>query len=184
MAKTEANRLRTGVVRVARAHFLFVALFGLQIMIYDAWKLIDPETVMRRWLVAMALFVVTIVVWYLARGKVSNEAFYKRLVFGLVVADIMAASFNVYTQRGMASRAVALYAVPIIVSAVLATRSALFAAAMLSVAAYVATTISYFVLNFNEGYKIELYGEVSFYAVILLVLAELLWTVIRVKKRG
>lgn len=181
-AADQVNHLRLSVVRLARIHFWFVGLFAAQITVYDAWDLVTPDVVLKRWIMAALLLVTTVVVWYLARGQTGGLALYKRLVFGLVVVDIAAASFNVYTQRGMAARAVMLYSVPILVSAVLRSRSALFATAVLCIAAYVLTAVSYFVLNFNEGYKIELYGEVGFYSVLFLILASLIWSLTRPKK--
>lgn len=183
MSKNEKqSRLQYSLVRVARLHFLLVALFVVQIIIYDAWKLIAPTAVLNRWLVSVGLLVVTTVVWYLAKHHSGNTAILKKLVFVLIMADIAAISFNVYTQRGMASRAVALYAIPIIVSAILFSRAALLATASLCVAAYTTTALSYFVWNFNEGYKIELYGEVGFYSVLFFVLATMLWAAISSKK--
>lgn len=183
MANNETSRLRTGIVRLARTHFLIATLIVAQIMVYDAWQLIDPSTVLKRWIIAATLLVVSSAVWYMARGRTGELDLYKKLVFVLVVADIFVASVMVYFQRGMASRAVFLYAAPIIVSSILTTRSAIFTATALSIAAYTTATISYFVLNFNEGYKIELYGEVGFYSVFMLLLAELMWSIVR-KKRG
>ena len=184
MANNEPSRLRTSIVRLARTHFLIAVLVVAQIMIYDAWQLIDPATVLKRWLLAGLMLVVASVVWYIARGRTGDIDIYKKLAFSLVVVDIIVASFMVYIQRGMASPAVFLYALPIIVSGVLMTRSALFMAAMLSIVAYTLTTVSYFVFNFNEGYKIQLYGEVGFYSVFMLCLAEILWSIVRSKKRG
>jgi len=184
MAKNEIFALRARVVRIARTHFLLASVIIAQIMIYDAWKLIDPVTVLQRWLVVGLMLAIVSVVWYLARGKSGDLGLYKRLVFTLVAVDIFLASFMVYIQRGMASRAVFLYAIPIIVSSALFTRSALFTASVLSIVAYTVTTVSYFVFNFNEGYKIELYGEVGFYCIIMLIFAELIWSVVRSKKRG
>ena len=173
------NDLRLRTIRISRLHFLYAALFAGQIIIYDAWKLITPEVVVRRWIMTTILLIVTAAVWYLARGKAGDNALYKRLVFALILVDIITASFNVYIQRGMASRAVMLYAIPIIVATVLKSRSAIFTAATLCVAAYTSTAIAYFVLNFNEGYKIELYGEVGFYSILMLLLAAMLWSVTR-----
>src|SRR5690606_10929252 len=100
----------------------------------------------------------------------------------LILADILIASFSVYTQRGMASRAVLLYIIPILVAASLGKRVVLFGAALLGIAAYTTTAIMYFVLNFNEGYKVELYGEIGFYSAIFLLVASLLWGVVKPPK--
>jgi hypothetical protein len=177
-----SNWLHAGVWRISRLHFLYVGILVVQILVYDAWKLIAPDAVLNRWYVAAGLLAVTTVVWYIARSKVQSANVCKALVASLVLADIAVASFSVYTQRGMASRAIMLYAIPLIVSAVLMSRSAIFATAALAVAAYTTTAIAYFVLNFNEGYKIELYGEVGFYSAMLFVLASLLWVVVRAKR--
>ncbi len=179
---TKLSWLHANVVRLARVHFVYVAVFAAQTIIYDSWHLVAPLAVMNRWIVSALLLIITSVVWYLAKNSVRSTSGLKTLVGWLVLTDIAVASFNIYTQRGMASRAVALYAIPIIVSATLLSRAALFATAALSAAAYIATAVSYFVLNFNEGYKIELYGEVGFYAVMFFVFAALLWVVIRSKR--
>lgn len=94
----------------------------------------------------------------------------------IIVADIAFATFNVYTQRGYASKAVLLYIIPIVVATALAKRSSILATALLVIAAYTTTAISYFVLNFNEGYMAELYGEIGFYSGVFLLIATLLWS--------
>lgn len=148
-------------------------------MAYDAWNLTNPDNVMYRWIATALLLCIVTYVWYEAHSISVGMATYKRLTCLLITADIAMASFYVYTQRGMASKAVALYAIPIIVSAILASRSALIATSILCIAAYSTTTISYFTLNFNEGYKIELYGETAAYCISFVLLASLLWVSIR-----
>ncbi len=179
---TPTSWLHTNVTRLSLVHFAYAFVFAAQTIIYDAWNLVTPVAVMNRWIVTGILVAITAAVWYLAHNTVKSTLGFKTLVFSLIVTDIAVASFSVYTQRGMASRAVMLYAIPIAVSAVLLSRVALFATAAVSAAAYMATAYSYFVLNFNEGYKIELYGEVGFYCTIFFILAALLWIVIRSKR--
>lgn len=178
MNTKELKLLKSRIVRVCRVHFYLALALAIQIMVYDAWQLIQPEAVLQRWVVTAALFVATTIVWLLARSPSTKALFYHRLVAGLIVADTLAASYLVYQTRGMASRAVLLYAFPIIIAALLKSRIALLATAFFSIAAYTTTTVAYFVLNFNEGYKIELYGEVGFYSTILVLLASLLWAVV------
>ena len=174
--------LHSSVLRLARIHFLYVALLVIQIVVYDAWKLIAPKAVMQRWVITAVLLAVTTTVWYLAHSKQRSNTTYRFLVLALILADIAVASYSVYTQRGMASRAVALYAVPIITSTVLLSRTALFATAAICAASYTTAAISYFVNYFNEGYKIELYGEIGFYSAAMFLLAMLLWVTIRSKR--
>lgn len=181
--KQQKHWLANSLVRVTHVHFFYVAALVTQIILYDAGKLITPEAVMWRWLATACLLVIVTAVWYLAKLRTYEPNGYKWLLLLLIAADIAIASFCVYTQRGMASRGVMLYAVPIITSAVLLSRTALYGTALLCIAAYFSTAISYFVLNFNEGYKIELYGEVGFYSTLFLILASLLWAVVRTKRK-
>jgi len=181
---TQSDSTPNRLVRACRMHFYFVLLLAIQIMLYDAWKLITPEAVLQRWLVAAGLLIATTVVWYLAKNPGNDSGRTKRLVFSLVAVDIVAVSTIIYMTRGMASRAVLLYIIPIVTAAALQSRTALFASAFFSIAAYTSTAVAYFVLNFNEGYKIELYGEVGFYSAGLLLLAGLLWAVIKVPRNG
>lgn len=172
------NLIRNNLVRVSKIHFLFVAVLVAQIIIYDASKLIPPSDVLKRWIITAALLVVTTSVWYLAKNKSTSDTQDRFLVLTLILSDILLVSSSVYMQRGMASRAVALYAIPILVSAILMKRSAVYATAALCIAAYTLTAVAYFVLNFNEGYKIELYGEIGFYSVGFLILSGLVATLL------
>lgn len=184
MAKTTAHttKMRTAALRVSRLHFVYAGLLALQVIIYDAWKLIVPSIVLKRWVIASVLLSVNLVVWFLLRTKQMGLGAIKALLWLLILTDIGVATYSVYIQRGMASRAVILYAIPLLVSAVLMSRAAIFATAALSVAAYTTAAITYFVVNFNEGYKVELYGEIGFYSAVLFLLAGLLWIFVREKK--
>ncbi len=179
MAKlSDLSMLKLRIIRICRVHFYIVLLFGVQIMVYDAFKLIQPEAVLQRWLVTAAMFIAATAVWLLARSTSKNINYYNKLVAFLVLVDVLSVSYIVYNTRGMASRAVMLYSIPIIVSVILGIRSVIYGTAFLSIAAYTSTAVAYFVLNFNEGYKIELYGEVGFYSAFMIALAALLWAVI------
>jgi hypothetical protein len=176
---TLSNWLNVSLQRVAVFHFLFLAGYALQVMIYDGSNVITPEARLWRWIATGSLLAVVAVVWYLAHNQNNDIPTYKRLTFLLVAANIAFASFNIYTRRGMASRAVILYTIAIASAAILLSRAAVFAAAVLSAAAYAVTAVTYFTLNFNEGYKAELYGEIIFYSFVFFVLAGILSTLIR-----
>ncbi len=171
--------LHLSTLRLGRLHFLFIIPFVVQIIAYDAWHVLVPQVIMQRWISVGALLVITAIVWYLAHNQKNDVATYKRLIFALLLADIAIAAFNIYIQRGMASRAVMLFAIPIVASGVLLSSAAVFTTAAISSAAYAATAVSYFVINFNEGYKSELYGEVGFYCAVFFVLAALLSIIVR-----
>jgi len=170
--------LQMTLVRVARIHFVYIIALAAQIIIYHAWQLITPEAALRRWVMTGVFAAGVTAIWYLAKHTEGISRL-RKLAYALILLDIGVASFGVYTQRGMAARAVMLYAIPIIVATVLKSRSALLAAAVLCTIAYTTTALTYFVVNFNEGFKVELYGEVGFYSFSFFILARLLWVVIR-----
>jgi hypothetical protein len=182
MKQKHPHWLKNGVVRAAKLHFFLAGAYAIQIIAYDAAKLITPEVVLDRWYAVAGLTAVAAAVWYLARSQANGLATAKFLAWTLILTDIAFAAFNVYTQRGMASRAVVLFLIPIVVSSILLSRVALFATAILCAVVYTSVSIAYFVHNFNEGYKVELYGEILFYSAIFIAVAGLLWTVIKTKR--
>ena len=186
MAKNTKNQnvtfqdwLRTGLRKVTLAHFLLLAAYALQSVVMDAWDIIVPEVIMQRWLSGALLLAVVSTVWYLAHNRAETGTRLRLYTFGLVLADIAFAAYNVYTQRGVASKYVALFAIPITVAALLLSRSAVYLTALLSTAAYVGSTVLYFTWHFNEGYKTELYAEVGFFCAVFFVYAMLLTAIIR-----
>lgn len=181
VSKKYTSEIRVATRRVARVHFLYIFALAIQLIIFDSGQLITPKMVMRRWFAIGGLTLVTTIVWYIAKNRSGQPSTFKKLIFGLILSDIAFASYYVYISRGMASKAVLLYAIPILVASVLERRSALLATAVLCMTAYIATCISYFVVYFNEGYKLELYGEIGFYCVIFIVLAAINWSFIRRK---
>lgn len=182
MKQKHPHWLKNSLVRVSQIQLLLGIAYIGQIIAFDAAKLITPEVVLKRWYAVAGLIIVSAAVWYLARGKVTHTNTYKVLAWLLIFADIAFAAFNVYTQRGMASRAVVLFFIPIIISTILLSRVALFATAVICAAVYATTAVAYFVNYFNEGYKIELYGEVLFYCGSFLIAAGLLWAALKSKR--
>ncbi len=176
---TKPSWLQQRVVRISRVHFVYVAAYAGLVIAYSGWNLIPPTALNQRWTITAAMLIATTLIWYAARNNVKNNGFYVTLIYLLIAMDIFVAAFSVYTQRGYASRAVALFAIPIITASSLLSRSALFATATLSLAAYSLGAIRYFTEHPSEGYKIELYGDIAFYGLIFFVLAALLWTIIR-----
>jgi hypothetical protein len=176
--KQKENSVKQLLLRITKLHAFIVLAYIAQIIAYDASKLITPEVVLDRWFAVAGLAAAAAAVYYLARSWVSRTPHYQLLTWMLITADIAFATFNVYTQRGMASKAVLLFIIPILVSAILMSRAALITTAILSAAAYTTASVAYFVNFFNEGYKIELYGEILFYSAVLLISSSLLWVFI------
>lgn len=171
--------LRVSLIRVCRVHFLYLAAYAAVIIAFDGSHVLTSQVVAERWIASASLLVIVAAVWYLAHNLKNDIPALKRLIFLLITSDIAMAAFNVYTQRGMASRAVFLFAIPILVSAILLSRAAIIATAAFSAAAYIVSAVLYFTLHFNEGYKAELYGEVGFYCAMFFVLAGLLSVLVR-----
>lgn len=178
---TFAAWLQTGIIRVCRVHFYLIGFYAVYIIASDATHLITPKLVYQRWLAAVLLLTTVAVMWYFSRADSKHANFYRTLLYVLILADVAFASFNVYTQRGMASRAVFLFAIPIMTSALLLSRVATLMTASLATAAYVLVAVKYFVDFFNEGYKAELYIEVGFYVACFYALASLIGVVISFK---
>jgi hypothetical protein len=183
MARSKAtaptNWLQVNLVRVVRIHFLFVLAYAISVIYYYGWKLIPAITMRQRWTVAAVMLIIVTIIWYAARQNIGSKFYYKGLAFALIASDIVLAAFSVYTQRGMASRSVALFAVPIIVSTILMSRSALFATATLCTAAYSLAVIRYFTDFPSEGYQIEMYGDLVYYSAMFFIIAGLLWVLVR-----
>lgn len=181
MAKKKAkSSLRPGLARIASIHIVISLILAVQLIIFDAGKLITPDIVLKRWVGVGILAIVSSICWFVARLQEDDKTLQK-FVWLLVITDIAFVSWYVYLERGMSSRAVMLYALPILTSAILLRKGAIYLTSLLSAVAYILTTNAYFVLNFNEGYKLELYGEVLTRAAVLIVFASLVWAVVRSK---
>lgn len=159
------------ISRAARIHFALAAIFVLSTIIFDAWKLITPDVVLQRWTLAALLLIVATGIWYSSHFAGKNKVFHNILGFFLIFTDLLIATILVYNERGMASRSIILYAVPIITSGIVASRRAVYATASLATALYTLAAVRYFVLNFNEGYKIELYGTIGLYSAVFFIIA-------------
>lgn len=172
------DHLHAATLRVSKFHFIFALLFIAQTIVFHATKVITPELLSQRWLAVSSLAAISIGVWLIARSKPNNTSIYQAAIGLIIIADIAFAAFNVYTQRGYASKSVFLFLIPIVVSAVLLNRSVMFAVAGLCAAVYSTTAVMYFVNNFNEGYMSEMYAEIGLYSGLFIIVAALLWTTI------
>lgn len=171
---TSLQNLRGNLLYISKLHMVLAAVFALYIILSDATQLITPDAVLMRWELNAMLLASVIVVWYFAKNIHKKPEYYTRLVYLLVITDVVFAGMNVYTQRGMASRAVLLFVVPILTSAILLKKRAIVLTAALSSVIYILSAVKYFVDNFNEGYKAELYIEVGFYCVLFFIMAKIL----------
>lgn len=172
------NSLQESILSLARLHFLLAGLFVFVTVISDAWNLIPPEVVLQRWTLIALLTAVNAVIWYVARATRAQMVQYA-YVWLIALTDIAVATVLVFAQRGMASKAVALYVIPLIVVAVLRSRAALITAAALSFASYSLAIMRYFVTSPGEGYKVELYTEMFMYGGLFFLVAMFLYSLVR-----
>ena len=142
------------------------------------WNLYTHEAITQLWTAAGLMLAVNTVLWYVARMNFSSNNVYVAIILLLIVADIIFASYNVLWQKGLASKSVMLFAVPIITAAVLRSRSTLLATTTLCAAAYSTISVRYFFQHYGESYRVELYGTVGFYCALFFVLAGLLAVII------
>lgn len=176
-SKATTHWLQTTAVRVTRVHFVYVAAYIASIIVFDMWNLYTHMAIAQLWTAAGVMLAVNTVLWYVARMNFNNTV-YAAVILLLVIADIVFASYNVLWQRGLASKSVMLYTVPIIAAAVLRSRSALLGITTLCAAAYSTVSVRYFFQHYGENYRVELYGTVGFYCAIFFVLAGLLAVII------
>lgn len=181
--KLTKNKLEKNIYKnfttLLKAHFLFLGFYIAQIILFDAGKLIPPNITQERWVAASLFAVICAGVFYVLTLNKQQYNFQQLLVFIIAFADIAFAAFNVYITRGMASKAVFFFILAFATIALLRNLAALLFVATISAAVYISTAVSYFVNNFNEGYKIELYGEVGLYAACMYAVAYLFWAVAR-----
>ncbi len=172
MPSQQLQNSSTGIlsVRATRINFLFIALFAGSIIIFDAGNLITRDMVGLRWSLAAVLLVVNTAVWYLAR-RMPNVVLQKILVWLLLISQIACAGLMTYWERGMASMSTILYALPIVTAGILLSRTATLATALLCLATYAFSAMKYFNDFFNEGYKLQLYGQIVFFGGAFMVIA-------------
>jgi hypothetical protein len=177
-----ADWLQTTAVRLTRVHFVYVAFYLLSVVIFDTWNLYTHEATSQLWTAGGVLLGIVALLWFCARLKFSNYWIYIAIIMALIVADIVFASYLVWWQRGLYSKAIMLYTVPIITAASTRSRSILLTTTTVSAAAYSTVSVRYFFQNYGMGYRVELWGTVGFFSAMLFVLALLLMVIIQPTK--
>ena len=168
--------------RLTRTLFFVVVTLISFIVISDTWNLIVRERIV--WLVGatVLLFIATTFVWMLSgtTRKTSVTTLTQRLI--LVIALILVSGIFTYFERGMASTSTPLYILPILVAATLHNRHILIGTALLSIATYFYAAVAYFNLNFNEGYRVELYSKLVLFIGLTLCITWLVMIIVGLRK--
>ena len=179
MSKTSGvGTVQAGATRLARVNLAFCAVYAVFILGTDAWNLVTRELTSQRWLMFGLILILSAVAWAMARSNGRSATYYRALVCLLILSQLALATFTIYTERGMSSRGVALYVIPIVSSLLLGSRRAIYSVAALSTAVYVMAATRYFYVYFNEGYKIELYSTLFLYSASFFILAAILAVVV------
>jgi len=168
--KAKKYDLQTATIRVARTGFAFIGIFLLTTVIFDSWNLLTKDSVGLRWASAIAVLIVTGIVWYMARRK-GSASYYNALIMALVIAQIIFAGLNVYWERGVASSSAILFVLPILSAGAMRKRTSLLFAALLSAATYSTAAVVYFNENYGEGYRVQLWGQIFFFGSLFFVVA-------------
>jgi hypothetical protein len=167
-SKNTRQSVTKALEQMLRVHFALVLLYSLTTWAFQAWKLITPDILELRWQMVITLLGGGVIIWLLSRATTAAST--SRILLGLLVGlDIILAAFSVYTERGMSSRGVMLFAIPILISAAFRSQRALYMTTLICIATYVSTAIIYFRVHPSEGYKIELYGTLGFYSGVFLL---------------
>lgn len=178
----DSGRLQKVAQQSARLGFVFVAIYAATTLIYRAWKLLPPPVLQAHWTLTLIALSVTIILWWFSKTSRLPAIYYQGLIFLQICLYISIATYSIYTQRGMASTAVILYAIPLIIAALSWGKKTLFATACGSALSYALATTIYFHNNPSEGYRVELYGNIFFYSAVMFLLASLLWVLVTTKK--
>src|SRR5438128_1414342 len=85
--------MHTTAVRLARVHFVYIAAFIGSLVIFDMWNLYTHEAMLELWTAAGIMLALNTVIWFVARMGFSNRTIYLGLMLGLIVADIVFATY-------------------------------------------------------------------------------------------
>ncbi len=166
-AKTPTDN-RMLLRKLTKFQFAFVAAFALFTIIFDGGNVLTREAVYRRWMLVGLLLAVYALFWAAVIKARTNTVLYGSLAL-CVLAGLVLAGYMTYWERGMASTSTVLYLFPIASAAFTKSRTYTVVAALLASATYIIACTKYFYDFFNEGYRVQLYGELFFYSAVFII---------------
>jgi hypothetical protein len=182
MAKKQLQpNLSLLLTRVTRTIYFFAFFFGLSIVIFDSGNLITREAVIQRWTLLTALLVINAIAWIVA-ATVARKSLKTLGIVLLSFSIVVFAGCITYWERGMASTSTLFFVLPLLVVAILKNRHALLATATLSAATYAFAAVKYFNDFFNEGYRIQLWGNIVLYCGTIFVCTWLIMVITDIRK--
>lgn len=183
MAKKTHSSLSLTLTRLGKILFLLSAVLAISVVIFDSGNLITREAVIDRWVLTSVVFVAAAITWFMASlGGSEKRALHVSVIYVVALILLVAAGFMTYWERGMASSSTILYVLPLLTIAILRNRHALLAMTALSSGTYALAAVLYFNTYFNEGFRVQLWGNIVLYAGIILVCGWLLLLLLRISK--
>lgn len=179
--KSDSKRLQLASIRTTRLGFVFVIIYAISTLIFQLWKLLTPEILIQRWLIALIALTVITSLWWYSRSRNLSPTYYKGIILLQIFMYLFIGAYSIYAERGMASNSIILFTIPLIIIALEFSAKSLFATATLCSLVYASSAVSYFKNFPSEGYKVELYGGIVFYVSILYLISALLWVLVRSK---
>lgn len=167
---------------VLKISMVYIVAYMLSIIVMDAWNVTTEDATNWRWVASSLLLVVNLGVWWSVKinGTIKHQTM---LVLSLILAQLLFAGINIYWQRGMASVSAVMFAVPILISGVLADRKLLYLTAGASALMYSSMVYKYFYDFYGEGYLAQMWVTLGFFSVLFMIVAWLLDTVLDLKKK-
>ncbi len=165
MAKKKTSGVNNSfnLTRSTRTLYFFIVIYALSIVLFDAGNLITRDAVIQRWTLASVLLAVNTLVWFASSQSKSKPTQNTLLIYLLTITLVVFAGFTSYWERGMASTSTIFYVLPLLVVSTVHNRHALLATTVLSSGTYAFATVKYFNDFFNEGYRIQLWGQLFLY---------------------
>lgn len=161
------------VTRLSRTLYFLIAVIAISMIIFDSGNLITREAINQRWLLLTVLLGANTSAWFLGGVK----EFKKPATYVLSLVLVVFAGFITYWERGMASTSTILYVLPLLVVATLRNRHALLGMAALAAGTYAFAAVRYFNDFFNEGYRIQLWGNLAQYIGLIFVVTWLIMVI-------
>ena len=166
--------MRTALRRASRVHVYYLAAYALSLIVFDSWNLITHEGIVRKWTLAAVILTIVIGCWFVSKQKFAFTTGYTIAMLVLIISGVIFAAYNVSWERGMASKSLILFIVPIVTAALTRRRTVLLATTGFSAVAYSVVVVRYFHIHYGEGFRVQVYGELLFYGIVFFVCAWLL----------
>jgi signal transduction histidine kinase len=151
--------------------WVYIIVFG--IVVFTSSNLAENSMDLRTFVVKLCFssLAINCGFWLLAHAHNRSTLYYQLIAIGQVIFDVTLASFVIYFLGGLESRAIILYALPIIGKGLLFEGSVAYLAPFLSSIAY-AVTLWYHQVRHPFAYEVEaIVQPVIFYTCVFFVLA-------------